>query len=132
MELDTELMCSQNAEFKTAFDAGNVTYQWYKNGEVIEGATDAVYNFTADDVGCRFFVTVTVGDKTAWGGTHPCYNYLYQVYLNASDFVAGGKAPQISSATPGVSINPESLFICEGKGQPELDIQNTVFFDIIE
>ena len=126
LELDTELMCSQNAEFKTAFDAGNVTYQWYKNGEVIEGATDAVYNFTADDVGCRFFVTITVGDKTAWGDTHPCYNYLYQVYLNASDFVAGGKAPQISSATPGVSINPESLFICEGKGQPELDIKNMV------
>ena len=126
LELDTALMCSQNAEFKTAFDAGKVTYQWYKDGEIIEGATDTVYNFTADDVGCRFFVTVTVGDKTAWGDTHNCHNYLYQVYLNASDFVAGGKAPQISSATPGVSINPESLFICEGKGQPELDIQKTV------
>ena len=126
LELDTALMCSQNAEFKTAFEAGNVAYQWYKNGEAIEGATDALYNFTADDVGGRFYVTVTIGDKTAFGDIHRCYNYLYQIYLNASDFVAGGKAPQISSATPGVSINPESLFICEGKGQPELDIQNTV------
>ena len=126
LELDTALMCSQNAEFKTAFEADNVAYQWYKNGEAIEGATDALYNFTADDVGGRFYVTVTVGDKTAFGDMHKCYNYLYQIYLNASDFVAGGKAPQISSATPGVSIDPESLFICEGKGQPELDIQNTV------
>ena len=126
LELNTELMCSQNAEFKTAFDAGNVTYQWYKNGEAIEGATDALYNFIADDVGGRFYVTVTVGDKIAFGDMHKCYNYLYQIYLNASDFVAGGKAPQISSATPGVSIDPESLFICEGKGQPELDIKNTV------
>ena len=126
LELDTALMCSQNAEFKTAFEAGNVAYQWYKNGEAIEGATDALYNFTADDVGGRFYVTVTVGDKTAFGDMHKCYNYLYQIYLNASDFVAGGKAPQISSATPGVSINPESLFICEGKGQPALDIKNTV------
>ena len=126
LELDTALMCSQNAEFKTAFDAGKVTYQWYKNGEAIEGATDALHNFTADDVGGRFYVTVTVGDKTAFGDIHRCYNHLYQIYLNASDFVAGGKAPQISSATPGVSINPESLFICEGKGQPELDIQKTV------
>ena len=126
LELNTELMCSQNAEFKTAFEAGNVAYQWYKNGEAIEGETDALYNFTADDVGGRFYVTVTVGDKIAFGDMHKCYNYLFQIYLNASDFVAGGKAPQISSATPGVSINPESLFICEGKGQPQLDIQKTV------
>ena len=126
LELDTALMSSQSNEFNTAFDAGTVTYQWYKDGEIIEGATDTVYNFTADDVGCRFFVTVTVGDKTAFGDTHTCYNHLYQIYLNASDFVAGGKAPQISSATPGVSIDPESLFICEGKDQPELDIQKTV------
>ena len=126
LELDTALMCSQNAEFKTAFEAGNIAYQWYKNGEAIEGATDALYNFTADDVDGRFCVTVTVGDKTAFGDIHKCHNYLYQIYLNASDFVAGGKAPQVSSATTGVSINPESLFICEGKGQPELDIQKTV------
>ena len=126
LELDTALMCSQSNEFKTAFDADTVTYQWYKDGDAIEGATDALYNFTADDVEGRFYITVTVGDKTAYGDSHECYNYLYQIYLNASDFVAGGKAPQISSGTPGVSINPESLFICEGKGQPELDIQNTV------
>ena len=126
LELDTALMCSQNAEFKTAFEAGTVTYQWYKNGEAIEGATDALYNFTADDVDGRFYVTVTVGDKTAFGDIHKCHNYLYQIYLSASDFVAGGKAPQISSATPGVSIDPESLVICEGHGQPALNIKNTV------
>ena len=126
LELDTALMSSQSAEFKTAFDAGIATYQWYKDGEAIEGATDPVYNFTADDNGSRFYVIVTAGGKTAFGDAHRCYNHLYQIYLNASDFVAGGKAPQISSATPGVSINPESLFICEGKDQPELDIQKTV------
>ena len=126
LELDTALMSSQNAEFKTAFEAGTVTYQWYKDGEAIEGATDPVYNFTAEDNGSRFYVIVTAGGKTAFGDAHRCYNHLYQIYLNASDFVAGGKAPQISSATPGVSIDPESLFICEGKGQPELDIQNAI------
>ncbi|MBR3593034.1 MAG: hypothetical protein IKL44_00015 [Clostridia bacterium] len=126
LELDTALMSSQSAEFKTAFDAGTATYQWYKDGEAIEGATDPVYNFTAEDNGSRFYVIVTAGGKTAFGDAHRCYNHLYQIYLNASDFVAGGKAPQISSATPGVSINPESLFICEGKDQPELDIQKTV------
>ncbi len=126
LELDTALMSSQSNEFKTAFDAGTVIYQWYKDGEAIEGATDPVYHFKAEDKGSHFYVTVTVGDKTAFGDAHRCYNHLYQIYLNASDFVAGGKAPQISSATPGVSINPESLFICEGKDQPKLDIQKTV------
>ena len=126
LELDTALMSSQNNEFKTAFDAGTVTYQWYKDGEAIEGATSAVYNFTAEDNGSIFYITVTAGNKTAWGDNYKCYNYLYQIYLNASDFVAGGKAPQISSATPGASIDPESLFICEGYGQPELDIQKKV------
>ena len=126
LELDTALMCSQSAEFNTAFEADAVTYQWYKDGNAIEGATSSIYNFTADDKGSRFYVTVKVGDKTAWGDSHTCYNHLYQIYLNASDFVVGGKAPQISSATPGVSINPESLFICEGHGQPELDIQKTI------
>ena len=126
LELETTLMSSQSAEFKTAFEAGTVTYQWYKDGEAIEGATGPVYNFKAEDKGSRFFVTVTAGGKTAWGSSHKCYNQLFQIYLNASNFIAGGKAPQISSATPGISINPESLFICEGKDQPELDIQKTV------
>ena len=126
LELDTALMSAQNSEFKAAFDAGTVTYQWYKDGEPIEGATSSAYNFTAEDSESSFYVTVTAGGKTAWGVSHKCNNYLYQIYLSASDFAAGGKAPIISSATPGVSINPESLFICEGYGQPALDIQKTV------
>ena len=126
LELDTALMSAQNSEFKAAFDAGTVTYQWYKDGEPIEGATSSAYNFTAEDSESNFYVTVTAGGKTAWGVSHKCYNYLYQIYLSASDFAAGGKAPIISSATPGVSIDPESLFICEGYGQPALDIQKTV------
>ena len=126
LELDTALMSSQSSAFKAAYDAGTVTYQWYKDGEAIEGATEVSYSFTADDTGSLFFVTATVGDKTAYAESHRCYNHLFQIYLNASSFAAGGKAPQISSATPGVSINPETLFICEGHGQPELDIQNTI------
>ena len=126
LELETTLMSSQSAEFKTAFEAGTVTYQWYKDGEAIKGATGPVYNFKAEDNGSRFFVTVTAGGKTAWGSSHKCYNQLFQIYLNASNFIAGGRAPQISSATPGVSINPESLIICEGHDKPALDIQKTV------
>ena len=54
--LDTALMSSQSASFKAALDAGKVTYQWYKNGEAIDGATESVYNLTAEDADGRFYV----------------------------------------------------------------------------
>ena len=126
LELDTALMANQSAEFKSALDAGTVKYQWYKNGEPIEGANDSAYHFTVDDIDSRFFVTVTVGDKVAWGDTHSIYNYLYQVYLNASEYKAGGKAPQISSATPGVGIIQSTMWISEGYGQEALDVEKMV------
>ena len=111
--LDTALMADQSAEFKSALDAGKVTYQWYRNGEAIEGATDAVYNFTAEDVAGIFYVAVTADGKSNYGHNVTCSGDLYQVYLNASDIVAGGKAPQMSVATPGISIDTESMAIYE-------------------
>ncbi len=111
--LDTALMASQSAEFKSALDAGKVTYQWYRNGEAIEGATDAVYNFTAEDVAGIFYVAVTADGKSNYGHNVTCSGDLYQVYLNASDIIAGEKVPQITVATPGVSIDTESMAIYE-------------------
>ena len=105
--LDTALMASQSAEFQSALDADQVTYQWYKNGEKIDGATSSVYNFTAEDVESRFFVEVTANGKTNYGHSVTCSTSLYAVYLKASDIIAGEKAPQMSSATPGISINEE-------------------------
>lgn len=114
--LDTALMASQSASFKSALDADKVTYQWYRNGEVIEGATQAVYNLTAEDAGGRFYVVVTADGKTNYGHHLNCGSSLYQLYLNATEIVAGGKVPLMSSATPGVSIDAESLVICEVHG----------------
>ncbi len=111
IELDTATMATQSNVFKDALDAGEVSYQWYKNGDVIEGETNARYDFKADDVDGIFYAVVTAGDEVAWGQAHYCYNYLYQIYLNATDVVAGGKAPQISSATPGVAIDSENMTI---------------------
>ena len=111
--LNTSLMASQSASFKTALDADKVTYQWYRNGEAIEGATEAVYGFTAEDATCVFYVAVTANGKTNYGHNITCYSDLYQVYLSAGDIVAGGKAPHMTSATPGVSIDAESLTIYE-------------------
>ena len=115
--LDTTLMASQSAEFKSALDAGQVTYQWYRNGVAIEGATNSVYNFTADDVAGIFYASVSANGKTNYGHNITCSSDLYQVYLNASDVVMGEKAPQITVATPGVSIDAESLAIYEILGE---------------
>lgn len=111
--LDTELMASQSAEFKAALDAGQVTYQWYRNGETVEGATESVYNFTAEDVAGIFYVSVSANGKTNYGHNVTCSSDLYQLYLNADGIVAGGKVPQITAATPGISIDTESMALYE-------------------
>ena len=119
IKLDTALMASQSASFNTALAAGKVSYQWYRNGEKIEGATEPIYNFTAEDAQGRFYAVVTADGKTNYGHYLNCGNDLYQVYLNATDIIAGDKAPYLSAATPGISIDPESVVISEMKnGSP--------------
>ena len=115
--LDTALMATQSAEFKAALDADKVTYQWYRNGEAVEGATNAVYNFTAQDAEGRFYVIVTADGKTNYGHNVSCSSNLYQIYLNAGDIIAGGKAPQITAATPGISIDVDTMVIYEILGE---------------
>ncbi len=114
--LNTTLMASQSAEFKTALDAGKVTYQWYRNGEAIEGANKAVYNFTPEDATGVLYVAVSANGKTNYGHNVTCHSDLYQLYLNADEIVAGGKVPLITAATPGVSIDTESMAIWEVLG----------------
>ena len=122
--LDTALMSSQSASFKSALDAGKVTYQWYKNGEAIDGATESVYNLTAEDADGRFYVAVTADGLTNYGYIVNCSENLYQVYFNATEIIPGGKAPQLTSATPGIALDPESMFITEIKnGNPVTEAQ---------
>ena len=124
IKLDTTLMASQSAFLKSALDAGKVTYQWYKNGEAIEGATDAVYNLTAEDAQGRFYVAVTADGKTNYGYYLNCGSSLYQVYLNATEIIPGGKAPQLAPAMPGITLDPENIYIAEMKnGNPVTEAQ---------
>ena len=115
--LNTDLMASQSAELKAALDKGNVTYQWYRNGEAIDGATSTVYSFTAEDATCEFYVVVSANGKTNYGHNVTCSSDLYQIYLNASDIVPGDKVPGLTSATPGVSLDMDSMVIYEILGE---------------
>ena len=122
--LDTALMGTQSASFNAALDAGKVTYQWYKNGEAIDGATESVYNLTAEDADGRFYVAVTADGKTNYGYIVNCSENLYQLYFNATEIIPGGKAPQLTSASPGIALDPESVFITEMKnGNPVTEAQ---------
>ena len=111
--IDTDFMAAQSAEFNTALAAGEVSYQWYKNGVAVEGETEAVYEFTAEDAEGRFYASVTVNGKTNYGYIVECGGNLYKLYLTATEIIPTGKAPMILSGTPGVSIDAESLFIAE-------------------
>ena len=124
--LDTALMADQSAEFKAALDAGQVTYQWYKNGEAIEDATEPIYYLTAEDADGRFYVVVTANGKTNYGHHVNCGSTLYQLYLNASEIIAGERAPLMSSATPGISIQSDSLYIAEILGNNSYGIAQSV------
>lgn len=47
------------------FDATPTTYQWYVNGEAIEGATSATYEFSSDTAGDYAFTCVVDGTITS-------------------------------------------------------------------
>ena len=54
----------QSAIFSVEASGGGLTYQWYKNGSIISGATDSLYTTPATvpgDNGSTFFVEVTNG-----------------------------------------------------------------------
>lgn len=59
MELSASLVRNSTGKENT----GSVTYQWYRNGEEISGATNQTYIITADDIGSTITVKAT-GDGT--------------------------------------------------------------------
>ncbi|MGN1328853.1 MAG: CotH kinase family protein [Eubacterium sp.] len=64
MELTASLVRNSTGKENTS----PVTYQWYRNGEAISGATNQSYTTTADDVGAVITVTAT-GDGANLTGT---------------------------------------------------------------
>ena len=68
----------------TVSDGGNLSYQWYKNGEEIEGATSSSYQISQDNL----------------TGT----NDYYVVVTNTNNGVDGVKTASVTSATATVTI----------------------------
>lgn len=63
LKIDTEAMKTASSDFATAYEAGQVTYQWYRDGKAVEGATEDKYLISDKDLNCKIFVKVTAGEK---------------------------------------------------------------------
>ena len=67
LTVDTDTMRTESATFDHAWQAANPTYQtvfyqWYKNGEPINGATSASYTVKSTDKNSRIHCVVTLVD----------------------------------------------------------------------
>ena len=113
IELNIDSMKTASNAFNEAFDAEKVSYQWYRDGKTIEGATDSAYTFVEGDVGCYVHCVVTADEMVAYGYTVMCDKSLYKVNFNLTEVVAGGRAPELTSATTGIAVNASSYVICE-------------------
>ena len=113
IEVNVDGMKTSSNLFSAALDAGKVSYQWYRDGEVIEGATGSTYTVVEEDVESYVYCVVTADGTVAYGYTVMCTKELYKVNFSLTEVVAGSRAPTLTSATPGVAINAASYAICE-------------------
>lgn len=60
-------VCGQALTATYEGNAGSVTWQWYRDGEVISDATGATYTLTVEDVGAIITVSAIAGDKNHTG-----------------------------------------------------------------
>ena len=116
IELDVDAITGASDTFADALAAGKVSYQWYRNGQPIEGANASEYVFATEDIGCNIFARVSADGVYSYGSTVVVTGDLYHVYFNMTEAAVGGRAPQITSATPGIAILADNTFICEMLG----------------
>lgn len=64
MTVDIEAFADQDEELMEAYFEDAVRYQWYKDGEAIEGANDVTMTFVQEDEGHEFYVEVLYGNNT--------------------------------------------------------------------
>ena len=60
-------VCGQTLTATYEGNAGSVTWQWYRDGEVISDATGETYTLTVEDVGAVITVSAIAGDKNHTG-----------------------------------------------------------------
>jgi len=101
--VDVEKMANENTSFRAAYLDDKVTYQWYKNGEAIEGATDVSYKITSANNGDKFQVKV-IADGVVSCGSARMFNekLIGDIGLTMDDPQVGQKSsdfiPQFVSA----------------------------------
>ena len=103
LTIDVEKMCQESGTFKNAYEAANPTYQtvfyqWYKNGEKINGATKAFYTVKSTDKNSLINCVVTLVDgKCGVGEQFAISNVITVINVNMprpknGDNTIGGSA----------------------------------------
>ena len=64
MTVDTECIAAANENWEEAYFDNEITYQWYRNGTAISGATMNKYEIQRDDVGCELYAKVIRSDAS--------------------------------------------------------------------
>ena len=88
LTVDVETMCNQSPTFKNAYDKANATYktvfyQWYKNGEKINGATGVSYTVKTTDKNSKIHCVVTLVDgKFGIGEQFEISNVITVININ--------------------------------------------------
>jgi hypothetical protein len=105
------VVAGQTAMFSvTATGTGPLSYQWYKNGAVIGGATSATYTTpatTSADTGAQFAVTVNnaVGNVTSSAATLTVNAATYLLSANPTSLSFGNVNVGASSSVPATLTN---------------------------
>lgn len=89
MTVDVEKMADENTDFMQAYFDDKVTYQWYKNGEAINGATEESYKITSANNGDNFQVKVMADGAVSCGSVRTFNEKLIgEIVLTMDDPIA--------------------------------------------
>lgn len=82
------------------FDAGTISYQWYRDGEVIIGQTSSTYTVVVGDIGSKIHVKVT----STFAGRE-CTVNSHKINTTPTYYVSAEGSPGSNGLTPATALN---------------------------
>ncbi len=115
LKLDVEKMKTESADFAAAYSAGKVTYQWYANDKVIEGATSDKYQIGKDDVGKKISVAINADGKYSASSKIEATN-LMSLDITVTDLYVGSTLTTENVTEKNGKVEIVSIAVNTGNG----------------